>query len=1260
MDITELRMPKEVSAQLTCPIGCWCTSDGTRYPCPPGRAGTEVAEIRPRCARDCDAGYFCPAASTNTQMFQCGGSALFCPAGSFVPTVSQRGYFTYGGTEMTRVNEAPCAAGYYCQSGMPFICPPGRFGNRTGEFDSECSGTCERGHFCDAGATSAQQHLCGATDLYCPTGSSAPYRVDTGFFSVRLAFGFRLPVEVTDPASSDLSKYFALLSICGSDTRDMSYVAPAYIGAGAPDMDIQELASRRTVGPSERALVQDASLGNLTLFVDTGVAQAGLSRAQLCSYAARTMILEGTVDIKLMNTFFVSATWEPASELRRDAQLPCPQGFYCMGGRRYICPAARYGERLGLSDPLCTGICAPGYYCPAGSVRATQNVCGAKYVICPEASGEPTGVQNGYYSTRFNEDYIIRNKYTLEKRVYINETIRALNPTTRTEEHLCAPGTFCRAGVAYICPVGRYGSIFGSVSPICDGPCTPGFFCSEGNIEPRQHKCGNATFYCPEGSGEPNPSFTGYYTAGGLTDITGGRMLASTAVVCNDTYGDDDLTYPAAARPEYPSSMCAGLGRNVDGSLNVSSVWLSIHGTAGMVKAETDCRVERSPLLGPTVTTFHRKRRCYGGMLGDEDTRTYQIQCEPGSFCWYGLRFECIPGRYGNVSGLANEDCSGLCAPGHWCPWASVSATERECGGPDVYCPAGSGAPSPVDIGFYTDPTEPPTKKTRQIMCEPGFYCIDGIRYPCPSGQFGSSYGLATSRCTGECMPGFFCPTNSSSATQVQCGITRGPSVFCPPASSRPKLAADGFYTIGGFDKRINYPQNTTRVAEIGCEEGNYCIGGIKYQCPAGTYGELPFLKTRTCSGLCEPGYFCPPGSGSRRQYRCGDVYIMLVDALRILTPAQNVTAATLDGTLSVPFPAPPLLNDSSYDFRAIFKLFDFLRNGTGVSGGFNGAGSSGAYREYPGVPILSANDPKPIPLQSGYDCAALESGEVITAVSRVTISATKDLTLHLVNVTAAPGLSCLNGTMNITVSPVTEGIAIDVHLPWEGGVRTKLPAVTVNIESLATIHRLLLVGGPSAVYCPRGSGFPTPVPLGSYSLTTAEAMGMNITKLKWDYAYSLPNFLPGFDDVDKIGWTMPLAPPNRWDPLNMTRDVILPAEPGYFAVAGTKYPCNPGLYGNATGLFIRTCSGWCPPGFECPLASALPLPCPDGYYAPGGLPRCLKCPGPSQGNNAGSLNAGFVSKEKPAVPGALDGTNTLPNTAPITRCKHARYCCNL
>lgn len=50
---------------------------------------------------------------------------------------------------------------------------------------------------------------------------------------------------------------------------------------------------------------------------------------------------------------------------------------------------------------------------------------------------------------------------------------------------------------------------------------------------------------------------------------------------------------------------------------------------------------------------------------------------------------------------------------------------------------------------------------------------------------------------------------------------------------------------------------------------GYYCSGGVKYECPAGTFGDRRGLSFDTCSGLCPIGHYCPSGTAISNMYRC-------------------------------------------------------------------------------------------------------------------------------------------------------------------------------------------------------------------------------------------------------------------------------------------------------------------------------------------------------------------------------------------------------
>ena len=49
------------------------------------------------------------------------------------------------------------------------------------------------------------------------------------------------------------------------------------------------------------------------------------------------------------------------------------------------------------------------------------------------------------------------------------------------------------------CPAGRFGSTSDLVDAACSGPCFAGYYCDEGSSNPKQHECGSADAYCPEG-----------------------------------------------------------------------------------------------------------------------------------------------------------------------------------------------------------------------------------------------------------------------------------------------------------------------------------------------------------------------------------------------------------------------------------------------------------------------------------------------------------------------------------------------------------------------------------------------------------------------------------------------------------------------------------------------------------------------------------------------------------------------------------------
>ena len=70
------------------------------------------------------------------------------------------------------------------------------------------------------------------------------------------------------------------------------------------------------------------------------------------------------------------------------------KGYYCDGdGTKKLCDVGKYGSITGLGSSDCSGLCDPGYFCPAGSYSRTQETCGAgkseaeaAAVYCPSVS----------------------------------------------------------------------------------------------------------------------------------------------------------------------------------------------------------------------------------------------------------------------------------------------------------------------------------------------------------------------------------------------------------------------------------------------------------------------------------------------------------------------------------------------------------------------------------------------------------------------------------------------------------------------------------------------------------------------------------------------------------------------------------------------------------------------------------------------------------------------------------------------------------
>lgn len=236
-----------------------------------------------------------------------------------------------------------------------------------------------------------------------------------------------------------------------------------------------------------------------------------------------------------------------------------------------------------------------------------------------------------------------------------------------------------------------------------------------------------------------------------------------------------------------------------------------------------------------------------------------------------------------------------------------------QCGSPAVFCPAGSGEPLPVAHGYYSaGPGLAVMRAERE--CEPGHWCVGGVRKLCDFGYWGDLFGMNVSTCVGQCAPGHYCPEGSISPTEVQCGDA---NKYCPGEGNfKPTLVDKGYYSVGG--------NQSTREDQMRTPPGSFSENGILYACPAGRYGSESGMSSSACSGLCSRGYYCPAGSISPFMRACGSDDVVCptgsIAPIRVASgfyttdfwsegckPGtwRNWTGLSKDVTRKLPFPIP-------------------------------------------------------------------------------------------------------------------------------------------------------------------------------------------------------------------------------------------------------------------------------------------------------------------------------------------------------------------
>ena len=231
-----------------------------------------------------------------------------------------------------------------------------------------------------------------------------------------------------------------------------------------------------------------------------------------------------------------------------------------------------------------------------------------------------------------------------------------------------------------------------------------------------------------------------------------------------------------------------------------------------------------------------------GQYTGGFSGQTSCTSCAAGRYC--AGRGEttnnnyCSAGRYGSSRGMTNSYCSAACPIGQYCVMGSTSgrncpagtmaattsglSSASQCvpcangytcpqrsgpvgsarppaicgssGSTLLYC-SGGARTTPAAGYFASNPASAGSNTfTAQTKCPAGSYCPgNGRKVLCPAGKYGSSTGVSSSNCQGNCAAGYNCPAGSTGQFSQSCApnptnANSARTFYCPAGQGRQSI----------------------------------------------------------------------------------------------------------------------------------------------------------------------------------------------------------------------------------------------------------------------------------------------------------------------------------------------------------------------------------------------------------------------------------------------------------------------------------------
>ena len=1198
------------SAQpVVCDLGSYCPL-GSMYPtpCPVGTVGSSDGLTAVGNCSQCPSGRYCNS------------PGLFSPRAPCDP-----GYVCYGGaatsTPSDGITGELCPAGGYCPLGSSTSspCPPGTFSNTSGSTNtfgcSDCTpgfycanartpeptGPCNAGYYCPGGAMTPNDTVTPAGH-YTPPGSSAP---------VPCVVGSWMPHEAAGECYSCIAGYF-----CSQPGSTGVTLCPA--GSYCPPGSDTPLPCPPSTYSNQTGI--ESSVECLACPPGFYCGSGGLTAPDGPCFAGHVCYGNSSIpnpvesEEVLTGGLCEAGSYCPAGS---GGGIPCPMGTFSSAqaltaiSECTACPSGRACNTSGLTAP--SGNCRAGYYCISAAATdaptdgVTGNIC-PPGSFCPPASGSPCVCSFGTYA----------NSSGLEECLECPAG-HYCNPLLGVEPVLCPAGYYCPSGSGLDfreCPVGTIGQISGLADEseciscpagyFCDspaltsprGPCAAGYFCFTGATNPTPIASLNfgpctAGHYCPLQSPSPLPCPIGTYTPSEYNENT------TDCLPCD------------------PGHFCASSALTAVGA-----------------ECDTGFYCE---LASPSATPLNAS---YGDV------------CPVGHFCVAGSFFPqpCAPGHYSNVTGMTaclacpeGFYCQGAtvnplsfpCPPGHYCPPETHFATQFPCpissynpavGSTNVSaclkCPVGSfcngtGLESPSGVCLPGSFCAPGSVAPTGMLCEPGFYCELGamLQTPCTPGSYCSGFG--NSEPTGACQAGYFCVLGASTATPTD-GVTGDVcpvGSFCEAGSENATACAPGTYGLA------EQARNESEGCVV-CVAGSYC-GGYGLSSP---------------SGVCEAGYYCPPGQSTATPE------LFLCPAGHLCLQGSTQPSRCASGTYQ---------NQTGEDSCLVCPAGYFCDNSD--------------------VPLIHLNGSL---CREGYYCPEGTQYATQFACPKGTYSNLTGISSISQCNPCTPGSFCEKPALVSPSGPCQPG-----YYCMQGSTVPNPPGSICS----------------AGFYCPSGSNEPQPCPRGSYNPDFRQTSLADCLPCDAGHYCEAPNSsaptglcMAGYYCTVNSSAFSPdwlLCPAGHFCVDGAAQPEPCPtgsfSNSSGLAQASECLLCTEGTYCNDTGLTepVGDCFSRyfcpdgsssptarpCPVGSYCPQGSADPLPCEDGTYANVPLlDRCLSCPAGSYcvfQNRTELCPAGFYCPNGtgadflPCPRGTYSATRGLSSVDQCTACDAGHYC---